>query len=761
MGSLNISIPWTQLSDKPTQVEIDELYVLVGPAAEFKESAEEALARKRRDKQKKLEAAEEKRHKDTQKSSDAENTFAAKLAEKIVANLQIAIRNVHVRYEDVSTDPLRPFAFGVTISELTALTTDAAWKPAFVSADMKILNKLAQLRHLSVYWNTLAGAPFKWDDAESGKLFMRSLIPSVRVPIISHDYILKPVDAELKLTINRTSGVSKITADVEIEEVALGLLDAQYRNALALLTLLTCHFTRLDAKLHEGRYVTSRLSLPFRLVRPPFKLAVSYPSMCVCLYSPAVPVQASPRAWWQYAIRSTLEDVRARRARWSLQAIHLHQQRRKQYLKLYRAKLKDSKFSGAEKKELEQLEDDLDFEDIVFFRSLTERNLAERRMIKEAEKARFAARFKSLFTGASTRTDDSITLSADEMQKLSAIIDFDPSAADSGTAIASVLELRFLLRHGEFTLAGASRDAKIVTLGFDDAGATVCGQVGSTLTVACALRSLHIDDQATPHTLLPTIVRPLSASAAAAAGAPAPKLTPAAAAVDQSALWRMELQLPGDATGTTTMRMWLRPLQIVYAKRCLERCISFFYLADNSMVQTLEGAARSHLQRLTSRSRAQLQDALQSHKRMALMMDLQAPQIVLPADPADPRARALVLNLGQFHMQTTSAGATPAITGATATATTVGMAASAAAAAGAGPAPVEPATPTHVRQKSVTPSPSKPALPPKPISTPTGILTACLFPYLTFLNCCPCRRRGESFVVACAQVGADAGGPCQ
>jgi len=55
-----------------------------------------------------------------------------------------------------------------------------------------------------------------------------------------------------------------------------------------------------------------------------------------------------------------------------------------------------------------------------------------------------------------------------------------------------------------------------------------------------------------------------------------------------------------------SLRMWLQPLQIVYAKSCFERIISFFYLGDSAMVQTLEVAAMERLKRLTNRSRAQL-----------------------------------------------------------------------------------------------------------------------------------------------------------
>jgi vacuolar protein sorting-associated protein 13A/C len=46
------------------------------------------------------------------------DTFTEKLVAQIIKNLQIKIRNIHVRYEDKYTDAKRPFAAGVTLESL-------------------------------------------------------------------------------------------------------------------------------------------------------------------------------------------------------------------------------------------------------------------------------------------------------------------------------------------------------------------------------------------------------------------------------------------------------------------------------------------------------------------------------------------------------------------------------------------------------------------------------------------------------------------
>jgi vacuolar protein sorting-associated protein 13A/C len=60
-------------------------------------------------------------------SEDAKNdTFANQLLTKILNNLQFSITNIHIRYEDdISTN--HRFAAGITLSELSAITTDENW----------------------------------------------------------------------------------------------------------------------------------------------------------------------------------------------------------------------------------------------------------------------------------------------------------------------------------------------------------------------------------------------------------------------------------------------------------------------------------------------------------------------------------------------------------------------------------------------------------------------------------------------------------
>jgi hypothetical protein len=56
------------------------------------------------------------------------------LLDTIIGNLQLKITNVHVRYEDSSSNPGHSFCIGVMLQEISATTANEHWRAAFVTA---------------------------------------------------------------------------------------------------------------------------------------------------------------------------------------------------------------------------------------------------------------------------------------------------------------------------------------------------------------------------------------------------------------------------------------------------------------------------------------------------------------------------------------------------------------------------------------------------------------------------------------------------
>lgn len=77
-----------------------------------------------------------------QKNDKGGDGFISQLTTKIVDNLQFTMKNIHIRYEDNISDPGHPFSAGITLKELSALSTDDEWKPKFITETTKTINKV-------------------------------------------------------------------------------------------------------------------------------------------------------------------------------------------------------------------------------------------------------------------------------------------------------------------------------------------------------------------------------------------------------------------------------------------------------------------------------------------------------------------------------------------------------------------------------------------------------------------------------------------
>jgi vacuolar protein sorting-associated protein 13A/C len=158
LGSLTLSIPWSNLRGKPLKVNIEDVFLLAAPKEDADYDADEEERRAHAVKMEKLDSAELLKERNTEGMSAEEQqknqSFTASLVTAIVDNVQITVKNIHIRYEDSIADPGHPFALGVTLADFSAVSTDENWKPTFIQGDAASTHKLATLGSLAVYWDT-------------------------------------------------------------------------------------------------------------------------------------------------------------------------------------------------------------------------------------------------------------------------------------------------------------------------------------------------------------------------------------------------------------------------------------------------------------------------------------------------------------------------------------------------------------------------------------------------------------------------------
>jgi vacuolar protein sorting-associated protein 13A/C len=117
VGEVQIDVTWSALTAKPAKVYLRDVTVVIGP------SGTEASAETRNDRLAMLrdeqllgdEKARLLRLCGAIAPSAEEQSFGMRTVAAAVGALEVEISNVHVRYEDQSSDASSPFAFGMTL----------------------------------------------------------------------------------------------------------------------------------------------------------------------------------------------------------------------------------------------------------------------------------------------------------------------------------------------------------------------------------------------------------------------------------------------------------------------------------------------------------------------------------------------------------------------------------------------------------------------------------------------------------------------
>lgn len=156
-------------------------------------------------------------------------SYGTSLVTNIVENLELKIKNVHIRYEDTVTVPDHRFTCGITIESLSARSCDANWTAGFSTTwnQTNASFKLLELTSMSIYWQPLLNEETFGNVAfeELADAFQRWKSSS------KHQYIVSPVSAQAKFKRDRsemplrTRSRPRLTCDLVLNEVQLTLND--------------------------------------------------------------------------------------------------------------------------------------------------------------------------------------------------------------------------------------------------------------------------------------------------------------------------------------------------------------------------------------------------------------------------------------------------------------------------------------------------------------------------------------------------------
>ncbi|KJX99366.1 vacuolar protein sorting-associated protein vps13 [Zymoseptoria brevis] len=652
ISSLVLKIPWSNLRGQPVRINIEDVFLLAAPKEDQEYNAEDEEKRAHAVKMEKLDSAELLKERNTEGMSQEEQqkqqTFTAALTTTIIDNVQIQVKNVHIRYEDAISDPGHPFAAGLTLQELSAVSTDENWKPTWIQGSSNTTHKLATLGSLAVYWDTdteLLGTGTGQQDAKEQGIDHDQIMNKLRELIVKsdspalkeHQFILKPVSGRAGLEMDKTGKYDKpkMKARLLFNELGFVLDDHQYRDALMLVDLFH-YFIR-----HQE----------YKKLQPK--------------QSP----KEDPRAWLLFAGKAVVDRIHDKNKRWSWAFFAERRDDRKRYIELFKKKKREEVMSADDNKDLDKLEHKLTYEDLRFWRSLARNELRKEGAVKKPEQPKG---WLSYVWGGSKQQHDSSDdsqMSEQQRKELYQAIDFDEkkniAEAVDAPREAIKMQVDMSLKTGSFTLKRDphGKQQEMLRLLFDDFSTEFVQRTDSTV-VDLSLGGMRLYDGSTDGNLFEQMLTVKDAPPVpdkerieelGEDGKPKERHDGDDDEDDEpDPFFALTFENnPLDNRADTALTVKLKAMEIVYNPNFVVQVSKFFKPPEKHMesIGALMETAGSTVEGIRQQTRAGLEFALQEHKSIDVQLDLQAPLIIVPDTVTKTSTICLILDAGHISVR--------------------------------------------------------------------------------------------------------------
>lgn len=631
LGQLTLSIPWSNLKGKSVRVLVENVSLLAAPRdASVAIDEEEEDERSQAVKQQKLAQAEilTAGMAGVEEDSQKTESFISSLVTRIVDNVQVTVRNIHIRYEDCLSNPEHPFSMGITLAELSAVSTNEDWEPTFVHNSSSGIHKLARLDSLSIYWNTDAEF-LTSSSSEELQARLNELIPT-KDSIPSHQYIMEPVSGVGKLVMRHhaTKEQPKMDAQLVLDQIGFTLNDQQYRDGLSMANLFSFYgrqaqyqrFRPTEAQLEENR----------------------------------------PRALLRFAGQAILNEVHQRKRVWTWDFMKERRDMRLKYMELFKANggkppLPANESGGTSTDEaLRELERHLGYRDIRFYRSMARRDLRRSKLkaAEEQEQTPQATQASSSGgwldwiwgTGTSNDSKGDTSLNTEQRKELYNAIEWDEETGASNLPTlddlppdAVKMHVTAKLQTGFFQLQDSTSGKNIVSLVFDG----LQGQLNTrtnNFDMSVTLDDMHVEDELSHETKFRDFVHVKDHDDLEG---PAPLF-----------FFQFEHH-PIDARADNALQLRMRSMEIVYHASYVESIVRFFEPPETELevIGALMDVASSTLEGIRRETRAGLENALENHKTIDVSVDVQSPIWILPEDLKTRDCSMLVLDAGHLAVR--------------------------------------------------------------------------------------------------------------
>ncbi|GMM27898.1 membrane morphogenesis protein [Martiniozyma asiatica (nom. inval.)] len=628
LGDLTLQIPWSNLKSQPVKVLIENVYLLSSGRIPESIDFEEDIQRELRTKRQRLDALEviQAQKAQLETGDEAKNqSFVESLTTKIVDNLQVTIKNIHFRYEDNFAFSNSPYAVGMTLKELSAVSTDGQWIPSFIENVASISRKLMTLDSLSIYWDTENKESIYSEDIDLTLKLLQEIVNKNSHYENGVEFLLEPVSGEGRLTVNKLGAQENqphYDIDLIFEQFKVDLNALQYRDILETISRINWY----------------RKTYEFKKFRP------------------RVSVNEDPQKWLKYAFECVYDEIHQRNYKKSWTYMKKRRDQRKEYIILWCKYIQsENSLTIHDKVRISNLEEECNYDDIKFYRSLARRELKKNNANIPETSAKQNGGWFSSWWGSGNRTDNEesphndLEITEEQKNEFYEAIEFDESKA-LGESLDVPRErvniaVSCQLKTGSFAIRQDNNSANLaecISTGFH----VDFFQRVDSYYVGFRLNEFKVEDGSNSSLYKHIVsVKPLNKQMDNSLEESEEK--------DIDPLFQFSFEHnPLDQSADSELLAKLNSMTIYHSPKFINLVGKFFKPPKSHLdsLGSLLNAAEAQLSNFSEMTRLGIQTAFEEHKSMNCKMDLQAPLIILPVDANSWDSPVGILDAGHISI---------------------------------------------------------------------------------------------------------------
>ncbi|XP_053986716.1 intermembrane lipid transfer protein Vps13 isoform X2 [Hylaeus volcanicus] len=624
LGKLILKIPFKDMWNGQIDAVVEELFVLIVPTSQVVYDAEKEAKVQLETKRAELTRVEKRKQlADTKLQEKLDDSMIEKLIARMIKNIHVEIKRIHVRYEDHVSFKDHPFSVGFTLNKFILESCTDSWKTNGNLKDMYAIPqiyKLCTLDGLAVYLNTTVEQFSSGTHSNYSDLFY-SGIATIDYNPPGYQYLLGPINVNAKLKLNpkpETDGsnytIPKVWLDLEMQKLRIGLAKRQYQTLV---------------HLGEGLDQAQKAA-PYRKYRPNL---TSY--------------RGHYKEWWRFAYTCILEEtVRRNRRNWNWNHMKQHRDLCREYANVYQTKLTSKKVAQEIEDSLTNCEKKLDIFNLVIIRQQIEMEVER---LAEKEKNLKAKRgwFGFLWSGSQTEDTEDLNSAAaimrkfeqamtpQEKEKLYRAIDYQENTAPAHyPETYEMIDTRFLLHELQIIFLDMTKEHPCI-LDLQLHAVQACFKsrpsANGVLVTASINEMKLLGTKQDEH--VPSLFNSHEHSA------------------DSVLLSVSYEKNPLDKLCGDRVIVRSTSVDIIYDAHTVIELVNLFKVQNSSTLSQLQAAAAEQLEGLKEMSALGLEHAIQKHSVLDIQVDMQASQIIIPHDGFfDDTKSLLVVNLGSLKM---------------------------------------------------------------------------------------------------------------